>query len=698
MKRKILLLFLTVSIFSSFQIFGMNEKKKLENKYRKLESKANRNFDAFVGLLKKKGLKFVETIEANLEQYFQDIYTKKYQYPKLAQAVGLAIAQMPKEDLDEKPISAKQLPKAEKPKKASKPAPKATLKKGDLIKEIIVRVNKFKNLKPKILMAIREAKLPKYRRGKLGGPGLSVLRRSTERSTKELVKNLDILFAAQVLKDTIIENFLRTVGAIQLLREWVNIEMPRLQRAWRNQPSFRAKVLTLTNEKPDVQPIEFNNVRLPNGDTVNNTVVQLRVPGQYQDLGNLKFGNICGPMAIRSCYYLNKYFNPNNNLDISMKASKDFDNIAEARRVLRDLEPRIRLQEYPPVGVGKRLNECNDGDLKEIVGLQGLPGIGKMMDELKEEKNFYILDGIEHIESLKIPEVIQKKMKEPSFYYAFAIQEGMGERSFSSPGRSYSQLKSSVGHWICIFVVKTGADKLNWFIADSIKGHNQLVNTNYHRAKDRIQYIIYKILGANTDGSPFEQQFKEGMQIAGNKEREASRQEEINMLERAEGKDITRLNIRQLNDWALYLYKTPNIKEEVPYRKRIRELYLQMLKSYQKINLKELTQYFKPTIRSLGYMAEFFTSITNLNKILIDLLNIKDKLTDQELSNQVEQLIKTVRSKIEKVSEEETREIGEKEKREGEKTWTLPTKERLKEVQKYRKISFKKLMEQRKTK
>jgi hypothetical protein len=74
--------------------------------------------------------------------------------------------------------------------------------------------------------------------------------------------------------------------------------------------------------------------------------------------------------------------------------------------------------------------------------------------------------------------------KNIGYYHSYIILNGLFERG------DIVDVTQSIGHWISLFVVKTGANEYCWFILDSMN-YNDRINSNQVRA------YIYKLLGQN---------------------------------------------------------------------------------------------------------------------------------------------------------------------------------------------------------
>jgi len=188
-------------------------------------------------------------------------------------------------------------------------------------------------------------------------------------------------------------------------------------------------------------------------DTTNN-VYQLIVDGQLE-------GNTCGPRACFNCLKFIEYFDKSYNKG-AKEISENFRSNKNALNFLRDSAKTLNIK-YPPVDL-------------EIEQLQ----------DITIDKSLNIIEGYKELSVETFVQDINLEQRPVGYCWGFVFKSGTVEKTMT-----LTESLGDIDHWICLFVVKTGAKEYSWFIADSMNGRR--FNTS------RIKAYIFKFLGETYD-------------------------------------------------------------------------------------------------------------------------------------------------------------------------------------------------------
>jgi len=223
-------------------------------------------------------------------------------------------------------------------------------------------------------------------------------------------------------------------------------------------------------------------VVLENGQSAINTVRQLYVNGQRD--------SSCGPRALYNVNVVSQVFDNNNGVFVN-----DINLLADLNTLPGlDKNPKLRQFFIEMKNIGPNPGVESDEGLQNLQGAQ----LEAFLEHCKPEnnksvkiKNTDIMDGYTECFDSQIGSRIGDFMgyenlvgilntREIGYSHGYVICNGQNE------GRSIGH--KSGGHWISLFVIKTGVNEYSWYVLDSMNG-------NYVNS-DIIKAYIYKLLGS----------------------------------------------------------------------------------------------------------------------------------------------------------------------------------------------------------
>jgi len=508
MKKRILLLFLTLSMFSLFQVFGMRligkriwdasraEIDKLKQNYEKLNELAKKYSDRVIGKLLsgKSALEPSElrNIKFNLEE---NVFPDFPDYPELLRAVERAVQLIKLMKKKIKNMSKDQINELSKYYDESNRRAKSDEGFEEMVKYFSAKkMLEVTNIEDHLrnFFKVRESGLSNY---------------------PELLKVIKKVITLKTLK-----------------REDTQLRIDKLMEEFASRGRREFQIVLTHSDADDEPSVKINNI-----------VVQVRVPQQgYSNLGRItKQGDICGPMSIRSCYFFNQIFQPkvgpSRRKDLMLKlvdrrnAVKIFKSLNEMNEEARNsiiIQRRKNLggiskEELPdemliedlPDEIFIKTKKIHSGEFSKILNTKGIKGLPNLKD-LKLDENLCIIESVSDTEMqnrYRVKGILRHVWEGFSCGFIF-LEKGPADYLFE--GVPENEISKKISHWICIFVVRgrntpdpEGPEKhienFYWFVADSLN-NNQLEGDRF----EKIKYFIYKLFGADTSDLDYHRKFR----------------------------------------------------------------------------------------------------------------------------------------------------------------------------------------------
>jgi len=224
-----------------------------------------------------------------------------------------------------------------------------------------------------------------------------------------------------------------------------------------------------------------------------NKIFLLRSSGQPS-------GGSCGTCSMVNCSYIGQFFAPQNNYRVSMRFLQNLrDALGEE---VRDIARQVN-ENYAGV---RSLTEQNQFPGVEWLTFDEFRAVSQYIPRIRFNEDLFVFPALPFYFRAKsaVAEDAQ-----PLYDMNIANEPDGFSRSFVLPNFD-EEGRMRYGHYICVHVVKAGG-RFYWFVLDSMGGR-QLSGNSWNR----IEFMIYRLLGEETLGLPYDTSIKaepEGSQI-----------------------------------------------------------------------------------------------------------------------------------------------------------------------------------------